>query len=556
MAKTHNGQPQPIQPMVQSAMFYPNTYLNFNGNGEYTKHYYNGTERIASRLGDNTTTIAINNDNTLENRKLLSEEQFRDNIHKLIEETVSIDLPPFMDVNALQPTGTPNDVFYYHPNHLGSTAYVTDQNQNITQGFLYAPFGEITTEYAPLWQNGTLPKYSFNAKELDEETGMYYYEARYYKPPVFTSRDPMFEKYFWMTPYAYCANNPVKYVDPSGEEVEYNSFIDRLIVGLQKFFNKDFRKQFKELKKSDETYVFRKNKEGNNNFTTDGNKLYINYSMDDNGESKKAGQTIFTHLRHETTHGIQFEYGELGFVYNKQDNYWMPINYDIMDEYEAFNSQNYGFRWNTIDKSTRDIWTRKSTTTEYKIDALKKAYPLIPLEPLENTNTEKRKDTKCYALPHRQRFSYGQSYNIEAVDWIKFPLFEWLPLDIRKNDTIFALKIFPNKDSVVYCDTNIYLCNKWWIQISIREYPIIIRRYKNVRSSLEYTLLEGTLFIADSEVKCKQMRAYNNDFKLSERYFRIGSIAYASGKISYPKKKIKKRILKASGKFLNQNYIF
>ena len=38
-----NGQPQPIQPMVQSAMFYPNTYLNFTQAGEYTKHYYNGT---------------------------------------------------------------------------------------------------------------------------------------------------------------------------------------------------------------------------------------------------------------------------------------------------------------------------------------------------------------------------------------------------------------------------------------------------------------------------------------------------------------------------------
>ncbi len=63
-----------------------------------------------------------------------------------------------------------------------------------------------------------LPKYAFNAKELDEETGMYYYEARYYAPPVFTSRDPMFEKYFWMSPYAYCANNPVKYVDPTGKE--------------------------------------------------------------------------------------------------------------------------------------------------------------------------------------------------------------------------------------------------------------------------------------------------------------------------------------------------
>ncbi|MBO4281932.1 MAG: RHS repeat-associated core domain-containing protein, partial [Bacteroidales bacterium] len=130
-----------------------------------------------------------------------------------------VEYEPFLSVSSLQPTGTPDDIFYYHINHLGSTAYVTDQNQNITQGFLYAPFGEITTEYNANFYSNLLPKYSFNAKELDEETGMYYYEARYYKPPVFTSRDPMFEKYFWMTPYAYCANNPVKYVDPDGEEV-------------------------------------------------------------------------------------------------------------------------------------------------------------------------------------------------------------------------------------------------------------------------------------------------------------------------------------------------
>ncbi len=212
-----NGQQQPLNLQWQNAMFYPNTYLNFNQNGEYTKHYYNGMERIASKLGDNTITIAINSDNTLEDRKLLLEEHFREDIHKLIEETIPIDMPPFIDVNTLQPTGTPNDIYYYHPNHLGSTAFVTDNNATITQGFLYAPFGEITTEYNINFGNNVIPKYSFNAKELDEETGMYYYEARYYAPPVFTSRDPLFEKYFWMTPYAYCANNPVKYVDPSGE---------------------------------------------------------------------------------------------------------------------------------------------------------------------------------------------------------------------------------------------------------------------------------------------------------------------------------------------------
>ncbi|MBR4339722.1 MAG: RHS repeat-associated core domain-containing protein, partial [Bacteroidales bacterium] len=89
-------------------------------------------------------------------------------------------------------------------------------NATITQGFLYAPFGEITTEYAPLWQNGTLPKYAFNAKELDEETGMFYYEARYYKPPVFTSRDAMMDQKPWLSPYHYCSNNPVGRVDPTG----------------------------------------------------------------------------------------------------------------------------------------------------------------------------------------------------------------------------------------------------------------------------------------------------------------------------------------------------
>ena len=73
-------------------------------------------------------------------------------------------------------------------------AFTTDCGGFVTQGFLYAPFGEIVAEYQGIAPNSALPKYAFNAKELDEETGMYYYEARYYNPPVFTSRDAMFEK--------------------------------------------------------------------------------------------------------------------------------------------------------------------------------------------------------------------------------------------------------------------------------------------------------------------------------------------------------------------------
>ena len=219
-----NGQPQPLNLQLQNAMFYPNAYINFNQNGEYTKHYYNGSERICSRLGNATLSIATTVNNRLNTRSTQADNRFQADVQDLVDENIpqnpagqSAGFTP-IPVTSLQPANATSDIFYYHMNHLGSTAYVTDNNATITQGFLYAPFGEITTEYNANFSNNVLPKYSFNAKELDEETGMYYYEARYYKPPVFTSRDPMFEKYFWMTPYAYCANNPVKYVDPDGED--------------------------------------------------------------------------------------------------------------------------------------------------------------------------------------------------------------------------------------------------------------------------------------------------------------------------------------------------
>lgn len=60
--------------------------------------------------------------------------------------------------------------------------------------------------------------YLFNAKEFDEETGLYYYGARYYDPrlAMWLGVDALAEKYPNMGAYAYCANNPVKLVDPDG----------------------------------------------------------------------------------------------------------------------------------------------------------------------------------------------------------------------------------------------------------------------------------------------------------------------------------------------------
>ena len=60
----------------------------------------------------------------------------------------------------------------------------------------------------------------FNGKEKDYENGFHYYGSRYYASELsmWLSTDPMSDKYPSLTPYNYCANNPIKLIDPNGEE--------------------------------------------------------------------------------------------------------------------------------------------------------------------------------------------------------------------------------------------------------------------------------------------------------------------------------------------------
>ncbi|MCQ2284400.1 MAG: RHS repeat-associated core domain-containing protein [Bacteroidales bacterium] len=64
--------------------------------------------------------------------------------------------------------------------------------------------------------------FAFSAKERDTETGLSYFGSRYYSSElsVWLSVDPMSDKYPSLSPYVYCADNPVKLVDPNGEDYE------------------------------------------------------------------------------------------------------------------------------------------------------------------------------------------------------------------------------------------------------------------------------------------------------------------------------------------------
>ena len=82
----------------------------------------------------------------------------------------------------------------------------------------YIPYGEVFVEER---NSQFSTNFLFNAKELDNETGLYYYGARYLDPTgaMWLSVDPMWEKYAGMSPYNYCAGNPVKLVDPDGNAI-------------------------------------------------------------------------------------------------------------------------------------------------------------------------------------------------------------------------------------------------------------------------------------------------------------------------------------------------
>ena len=78
--------------------------------------------------------------------------------------------------------------------------------------------------------------YKFGGKELDRMYGydLYDFGARSYDPAIarFTGVDPLAEKYYHLSPYAYCANNPANYVDPDGRsysEFDENGYYLRTI---------------------------------------------------------------------------------------------------------------------------------------------------------------------------------------------------------------------------------------------------------------------------------------------------------------------------------------
>jgi RHS repeat-associated protein len=130
----------------------------------------------------------------------------------------------------VEPTNRVEDrQFYSHGDHLNSTGFVTDTSGGLAEHLQYFPFGETWVSEHP---SQPVPQ-QYTGKELDPETNLYYYGARYYDPrtQLWQTPDPVLDSYLDGGPnagvfapgnlalYSYGQNNPVKLTDPDGKWV-------------------------------------------------------------------------------------------------------------------------------------------------------------------------------------------------------------------------------------------------------------------------------------------------------------------------------------------------
>ena len=109
---------------------------------------------------------------------------------------------------------------YFTQDHLGNNRIVTDEDGTVEQITHYYTFGGTFNDAG---LNAGLQQYKYNGKELDRIAGLntYDYGARQYFPslPMWDRMDPKCEDDYNISPYVYCRNNPVKFIDKDGNKV-------------------------------------------------------------------------------------------------------------------------------------------------------------------------------------------------------------------------------------------------------------------------------------------------------------------------------------------------
>ena len=154
--------------------------------------------RIGKNVNGTLTTYVYDHQN------ILAEYDGGNNLKARYTHGVHIDEPLAIKQGASQ--------YYYHADGLGSIVNLTNAQGKSAQTYTYDSYGNVTP-------TGSVSQpFAFTGREYDQETGLYYYRARYFDPKAgrFITKDPIGFRGGDVNFYAYVQNNPVNKIDPSG----------------------------------------------------------------------------------------------------------------------------------------------------------------------------------------------------------------------------------------------------------------------------------------------------------------------------------------------------
>lgn len=242
----------------------------------------------------------------------------------------------------------------------GNVRAVLDQSNNLVETNEYYPYGGLINA-----SDNQLQPYKYSTKELDRENGLDLYDsqARWYDPmlPQTTTQDPLAEKYYSISPYTWCAGNPVILIDPDGNIIEdpdgLYAFYKPIVMDMYYEAIKDYKSMssnskelqqqilyvtmlgkiidgYNELEKSDQIYRinligFSKTPDGENEYNPSNNTINVNINFPKN---RKDGRGLMI-IAQELEHAVQFEFGKISY---NMVNGGAGFLYDLSDEIESY----------------------------------------------------------------------------------------------------------------------------------------------------------------------------------------------------------------------------
>ena len=196
---------------------------NYDSNGNSTKDLNKGITNISYNCLNLPSVVTFSDGSTITYTYGADGTKLR-TVHKIGSTTTTTDYcGNVVYENGVQKllltdegyvTLSDNKYHYYLKDHQGNNRVVINQSGSVEETNHYYPFGGVfasTTSVQP---------YKYNGKEFDTKKGLNWYDygARHYDVALgrFTTVDPLSERYYSIGMYAYCNNNPVRYIDPTG----------------------------------------------------------------------------------------------------------------------------------------------------------------------------------------------------------------------------------------------------------------------------------------------------------------------------------------------------